>query len=261
MTTTRWDPSKDLDLPLRWIKTRHTEITTDLFRDDVADELIVRALAVMAQANHTFQIRTKRHGRMRTMLSDQFFRAAVRTKMSAESRPAAGTLEWPLPNVWLGVSIEDQEQADLRIPALLDTPAAVRWISAEPLLGPVDLTNVAGVDALEPDWMGGPGGGTGAPHPLLDWVVVGGESGPGARPMHPDWARTLRDQCVSAGIPYFFKQWGAYRWVSGDRYNAETQCWVDDGIVPQRVSKKLSGRELDGREWSEFPVAAQAVNA
>jgi len=119
-------------------------------------------------------------------------------------------MEWPLPNVWLGVSTEDQEQADRRIHELERTPTAVRFISAEPLLGEILLG-----DRLR----------------HLDWVIAGGESGTGARPMHPDWARSLRDQCVSAAVPFHFKQWG--------------------GRTP-----KSGGRELDGRTWDEFPAVA-----
>src|SRR5262249_61051875 len=113
-----------------------------------------------------------------------------------------------LPNVWLGVSLEDQKTADDRIPLLLETPAAVRWISAEPLLGPIDLSKeylTALLGKYPFKHYSGPR--TTIAH-LLDWVVVGGESGPKARPMHPDWGRSLRDQCVAAGVPFFFKQWG-----------------------------------------------------
>jgi protein gp37 len=147
--------------------------------------------------------------------------------------------------VWLGVSVEDQKRADLRIPKLLDTPAAVRFLSCEPLLGPVNLGVSVPIGPLDER------------KPMVDWVIVGGESGPGARPMHPDWARDLRDQCQDAGVPYFFKQWGAFRWVAGARWDEATQCWEDHGIVPQRVAKKLSGRKLDGRTWDEFPEVAR----
>lgn len=123
----------------------------------------------------------------------------------------------PLANVWLGTSAEDQETANERIPALLETPAAVRWLSAEPLLGPLEIFSINGpIDV--PDGMRSP----------LDWVVAGGESGPGARPMDPSWARSLRDQCVAAAVPFFFKQWGG-------------------------AFSKALGRELDGRTWDEMP--------
>jgi protein gp37 len=126
-----------------------------------------------------------------------------------------------LPNVWLGVSVENQKWADIRIPALLDTPAAVRWVSMEPLLGPVDLMGsgtrpkywLTGEPTWGPAEPTGPGG---IPmsdliiKPGLDWVVLGGESGAGARAMHPDWARSIRDQCAVAGVPFLFKQWGMW---------------------------------------------------
>lgn len=110
------------------------------------------------------------------------------------------------------VTVQIKQWADIRVPALLDTPAAVRWLSCEPLIGPVDLRCCGGVDAIEHDWAGGPGGGTGGPHPLIGWVVVGGESGPGARPMQLDWARSLVEQCRAAAVPVFVKQLGS-RWA------------------------------------------------
>lgn len=141
-----------------------------------------------------------------------------------------------LPNVWLGVSIENQAYADKRIPALLDTPAAVRFVSAEPLLGPVYL-----------------------PHflPGLDWVIVGGESGPGARPMHPAWALSIRDQCIDADVPFFFKQWGEWRNLGAAMAlgvpGTTKRKTMDDGLIMCQVGKKRAGRLLDGREWNEMP--------
>ncbi|SKO36807.1 bacteriophage protein gp37 [Mycobacteroides abscessus subsp. bolletii] len=193
-----------LGLPLRWTKPRRIFVNSmsDLFHDKVPDEYIARVFAVMALApRHTFQLLTKRHGRMRSLLNSAYFLQAV-GRVWAEP-PSDWPLPrdwrvpvWPLPNVWLGVSAEDQKRADHRIPALLDTPAAVRFVSAEPLLGPIDLhADPIGKDSVF--WIG-----------HLDWVIVGGESGPSARPMHPDWARSLRDQCIGAGVPFLFKQWG-----------------------------------------------------
>lgn len=239
-----------LTAPLRWRKPRMVFVNSmsDLFHKDVPDEFIARAFAVMAATpQHTYQILTKRHARMRALLTDEcrcgsghargtHFRSLMEWAATSHSPTHVPGLKsglyhsitWPLPNVWLGVSVEDQKRASLRIPALLDTPATVRFISAEPLLGAVDLGWCDGIDALQPDWVGGLGGGSGAPHPLLDWVIVGGESGPGARPMQADWARVVRDDCVAAGVPFFFKQWG--------------------GRTP-----KSGGRLLDGRTWDEFP--------
>jgi len=224
-----------LDQPLKWRKPRRIFVNSmsDLFHDAIPDEYIAKVFGVMAAApRHTFQIVTKRHGRMRSLLNDHDWRSSVylRESVTDLAGPPRDIPSWPLPNVWLGVSVEDQRWADIRIPALLETPAAVRWISAEPLLGSVDLTDVAGINALEPDWMGGPTGGTGAPHPLLDWVVAGGESGPGARPMHPDWARGLRDQCQHAGVPFFMKQAGAVlakEWGCSDRKGHDPAEWPE----------------------------------
>lgn len=195
-----------LTIPLRWRKPRRVFINSmsDLFHDGVPVEFIARAFAVMAATpHHTYQLLTKRHGRMRSVLSrgelgTEGFPDMVEEAMAEFTH--AGLDEWPLRNVWVGVSVEDQKWADIRIPALLDTPAAVRWISAEPLLGPVDL-----------DWPGWlwdgdldrPGG--------IRWVVAGGESGPGARPMHIDWVRQLVLQCREAGTAMFVKQLGS-RW-------------------------------------------------
>ena len=129
---------------------------------------------------------------------------------------------WPPRPLWLGSSVEDQDTANERIPVLLETPAAVRWISAEPLLGPLTVFDLDGpVDALE------------GMDPGLHWVVAGGESGPGARPMDPEWARSLRDQCGIAGVPFFFKQWGG-------------------------ATAKAGGRILDGRTWDQMPARGGA---
>jgi protein gp37 len=242
-----------LTLPLKWQKPRRIFVNSlaDLFHEDVPDEFIIEAFTVMARAEqHTFQVLTKRHARMRSLLNDP-------------SSPWLGgwAKSWPLPNVWLGVSVESQKWADIRVPALLDTPAAVRWLSCEPLLGPVDLHYCDGVDAIAQDWNAF----LGAPHPLVDWVVCGGESGPGARPMHPDWARSLRDQCQAEGVPYFFKQWG--EWVAPDQMPEDTFMSWDvahgtgayDRGQPWRIGKKAAGRLLDGRTWDEYPQVAEAV--
>ncbi|MCM3884136.1 phage Gp37/Gp68 family protein [Frankia sp. R82] len=208
----------------------------DVFHDDVPDEAIVRMWAVMAATpQHTYIVLTKRHGRMRSFLRDECRCGAghqpgihLRSAMDWASTPHSPTyvpgiepglyhrMRWPLPNVWLGVSAEDQRTAELRIPALLATPAAVRVVSAEPLLGPVDLTrlkarNGAHIDALAGDVIHPVTGEIYAAAPgCIDWVIVGGESGHRARPMHPLWARGLRDQTTSRGRAFFFKQWGSW---------------------------------------------------
>lgn len=158
-------------------------------------------------------------------------------------------------HVWIGTSVENQEMANKRIPHLLQVPAAVRFLSCEPLLGPIDLGRAIGCGYYCDEVVGH------VNHPFwtrgiaspIHWVIVGGESGPGARPMHPDWARSLRDQCNAAGVAYFFKQWGEwYPNRTGIIEGATTTAIMGDTVV-HRVGKKAAGRLLDGREWSEFP--------
>jgi len=191
-----------LDQPLRWRNPRRIFVCAhgDLFHENVPDEWIDRVFTVMALARrHTFQCLTKRPERARAYLASEDREDKVR-------HPRRG---WPLPNVWLGASVEDQATADRRIPDLLATPAAVRFLSMEPLLGPVQIDRVREqtggehVNALTGITKGFLTDYHGA---HLDWVIVGGESGPGARPMHPDWARSLRDRCRAAGVAFFLKQ-------------------------------------------------------
>lgn len=242
-----------LDWPSKWRKPRRIFVCSmsDLFHQSVPDKFIAEVFATMASTpRHTFQVLTKRHDRMRSLVGSAEFEVSVLRRV-----PWAA---WPLPNVWLGVSAEDQHWAEIRVHALLRTPAAERWVSAEPLLGPIDLRNLkarngALIDALCGD-VKSPDGTIYAACPgSVTWVVAGGESGRGARPMHPDWARSLRDQCRATRTPFLFKQWGVHRWVEHSAWDETTQCWVADGIEPQRVSKKLAGRELDGRTWDEYP--------
>jgi protein gp37 len=178
--------------PLRWQKPARVFVNSmsDLFHPDIPDDYIAQVFAVMAGTpQHTYQILTKRHGRMRSLMNRPDFRFLATPPTSHEPMP-----DWPLPNVWLGVSAEDQQRAALRIPALLATPAAVRFISAEPLLGPV---------RLDPLWQHGTWG------PGLDWVIVGGESGPGARPLKLEWISDLIDDCRDIGAAPFVKQLGS----------------------------------------------------
>lgn len=191
--------------PLSWKKPRRIFVNSmsDLFHDDMPAETIERAFAVMAIAGrHTFQLLTKRPERASTEIvrigrSIDILERHARDMGHTLKFEGMGLAEWPLPNVWLGVSAEDQEHADERIPILLDTPAAVRWISAEPLLGPLDLGVLEEGLPINAwlTWLDG-----------LDWVVCGGESGPGSRPMDIEWTRSLRDQCQAAGVPFFMKQ-------------------------------------------------------
>jgi protein gp37 len=179
---------------------------------------------------------------------------------------------WPLPNVWLGVSCEDQARADERIPDLLATPAAVRFASAEPLLRPIDFTDIS-VDqgsGIE-QWNALIAEPHDSPDTKLNWIIAGGESGPGARPMHPDWVRAIRDQCAAAGTAFHFKQWGEWavtkpepggdlggemrrdlvRFVQRDR-EADGHFRKGD-VIMKRVGKKRAGRLLDGIEHNRFP--------
>jgi protein gp37 len=202
-----------LSEPLHWWKPRTVAVCFmgDLFWEHVPTDFVVRVFEIMAMASrHTFLLLTKRPERMRRILAHGFDPALQ---------------PWPLPNVWLGVTAENQRMADERIPLLLDTPGN-HWVSLEPLLGPVDLTRIMGnlgdrvdlrIDTLL-------GRSTGAWHgretavflldpknPRLDWVVVGGESGPGHRPMPLEWAADIYDQCRAANVPYYFKQRAASR--------------------------------------------------
>ncbi|HMG63760.1 MAG TPA: phage Gp37/Gp68 family protein [Streptosporangiaceae bacterium] len=201
-----------LEQPLRWKRPRRifTNSMSDLFHKDVPDEYIACVFTVMAKARqHTFQVLTKRHARMRSLLSSDEFQLMCFASALVRGWDLEGT-SWPLPNVWLGISAEDQKWADIRIPALLDTPAAVRFVSAEPLLGPIDLRVHLNGSCPEHDFPGGFC--VQRDHPgvrRLNWLIVGGESGPGARPMDEEWARTLAIQATRARVPVFMKQMGS----------------------------------------------------
>lgn len=195
--------------------------SADLFHDQVPDDYIAHVFAVMAATPQvTYQVLTKRSARMRSLLSSGRFADMLGDtlgRLLVTEGVGEYDVRFPLPNVWLGVSAEDQATADRRIPDLLDTPAAVRWVSAEPLIGPIDLHFIEYINedcrgcsgilspAHEPGNHAEPGAWCG-----IDWVVVGGESGPGCRPMDVEWARSLRDQCRNAGVPFFMKQLGGH---------------------------------------------------
>lgn len=233
-----------LGQPLAWRRPRMIFVCAhgDLFHEGVPDDWIDQVFAVMSLTpQHTFQVLTKRSARMREYFCAEDLVDRIDGMMTAiidervdplnrrtdDLRATAPILEevWPLPNVWLGVSVEDQQRADERIPDLLATPAAVRWLSCEPLLGPVDLTDItirvrpgeapsglSGVDALTGihwDASDAITGIHGDPDPRIDWVVAGGESGNGARGSTAEVEanmRRLRDQCFAAGVPFFGKQ-------------------------------------------------------
>lgn len=244
-----------LGLPLRWKRPRRIFVNSmsDLFHEAVPDEFIDQVFAVMAAARqHTFQILTKRPERMRTYLAEQGRRLAIdyASRQIGIDEPFTYR-RLPLPNVWLGTSVEDQATADERIPALLDTPAAVRWISAEPLIGPLSFrwaTWACRAPSPHPDghyWhLDGLRG--------IDWVVSGGESGPHARPAHPDWFRALRDQCAVAGVAYLHKQNG--EWVSvSEVAGPGPHHTFPDGATVRRTGKKLAGRTIDGVIHDAYP--------
>lgn len=237
-----------IDDPLRWRRPRRIFVNSmsDLFHEGLTLEGIATVFAVMLLApSHTFQVLTKRAERMREVLTDERFYRAVLDAAGVlrRARPELNQIgisdptKFPAKWIWLGVSVEDQQRADERIPLLLETPAAVRFISAEPLLGPVDLRNLdaekAGAEDLyfvnaltgDHDDMGRPC----RQLPHLNWVIVGAESGPGARPMQTEWARALRDQCDAAGVAFFLKQFADER------------------------GRKLHLPVLDGRQHQEFP--------
>ena len=285
-----------IDQPLHWRRPRRVFVNSmsDLFHESVPDDFIDQVFAVMALATqHTFQILTKRPDRMLSYFSGRPQRmldwwrtnvGAIAAGNRSAPNPASHVamsehnprelFAIPFPNVWLGVSVEDQATADERIPLLLKTPASVRWVSAEPLLGSVSLS--VPFDGYKVNAAAGARPGI----PPLNWVVVGGESGPKARPMHPDWARSLRDQCEAAGVPFLYKQHG--EWISGkfDRRKGKMVCdptpdhptgrifWTNPG-EPQvhlwgeadhywthasaRVGKAEAGRLLDGVLHDEYP--------
>lgn len=257
-----------LRAPYSWRKPRRVFVCSmsDLFHEAVSWAFLQHVFKTMREnPQHTFQVLTKRPERMRDYL---------------RHREPAGVPA----NVWLGVSVENQAMADERIPLLLDFLAAVRFLSCEPLVGPLRLPLFHGADVkVCPACLDGTpsrcdNGPQHCPLKPIQWVICGGESGPKAAPMHPDWARGLRDQCVAAGVPFFFKQWGGWsaiydrdqdpggKSVEALRLNHPKGRWLNleggHGFHGERVhfvvptNKKLSGRLLDGREWNEFPGVA-----
>lgn len=239
--------------PMKWKKSCLVFVCSmgDLFHPNIPFMFIDYIMSTIYKTDrHQFLILTKRPERMKEYINYKYF---------------------SIPNLWLGVSVENQETADWRIPILLQIPAAVRFISCEPLLSPINITKE---------------------NKDIDWVICGGESGPNARPMHPDWARSLRDQCQESGVPFFFKQWGNYRPfeptaqqpfyrdvadLNQKEYDAHGlnfidpvtsgpgkwngYKWYDDpfsNIQYLKTGKKIAGRILDGKKWNEFPKVKNA---
>jgi|SRR6185437_4091801 len=225
---------------------------SDLFHEEVSFVFINAIFSVMSDwSNHIFQVLTKRPQRML-----EFF----------EWKYRQFNIQWePSDNVWLGVSVEDQATANERIHYLNYIPAAVKFLSCEPLLGPIDFEKSIG-ESLK--WHAG------GLKNCISWIIVGGESGPGARPMHPDWARSIRDQCEAAGVPFFFKQWGEFGyferfpievdylrkikhyWSDGRYYIVEKSTPainITNFPIACRLGKKAAGNHLDGKQYLEFP--------
>lgn len=241
-----------LDQPLRWTKPRMIFVNSmsDLFHELVPDDYIAEVFAVMSRARqHVFQVLTKRPGRAQTLLSSPNFQERVSYhRAGIEPDLSVTGFDWPLPNVWMGTSIENRQFVN-RAEFLRATPAAVRFISAEPLLGPLIFDDVERVGFEGGPGAAGPKWADDSPADSLelegiDWLIVGGESGPGHRPMEEQWVLDLREACLqenlhrdpngcaNAGPHFFFKQWG--------------------GRTP-----KAGGRLLEGREWNEMPAVNQ----
>jgi len=250
-----------LDLPRRRSdRPTRTFVTSmgDMLHEQIPVEWTAQVIAAMGQRpDRIFQVLTHRGRRWPEVAK------AVSDRIDVWSHRPGGWA-WP-DNVWAGLSVSTQAEADREIPGLLQVPARVRFLSVEPMLGAVDLTRYlsCGRDIDDPR----------PPIDGIDWVICGGESGPDARPMHPDWARGLRDQCQAAKVPFLFKQWGEWvtegqapdditlpsmsrvEWATQD---ADGQYTEGDQTEVYKVGKKAAGRLLDGRTWDEMPEAPRA---
>jgi len=243
-----------VERPLKWKKPRRVFVCSmsDLFHPDVDWLIIDNILNTCWRApRHIFLILTKRiEAAWYYFRSPIFFTPDLHRREFLERG-----------NIWLGVSAENQKRANERIPILFEIPAAKHFVSIEPMLGPINLNGLEHgsifFSALE----------RGLFYPeKLDWVICGGESGPGARPMHPNWPRSIRDQCQDAQVPFFFKQHGEYVW-EGDCIIEDYETYLsyhfgDDergGIFCIKIGKKKAGRLLDGREWNEVPEIDNAI--
>jgi protein gp37 len=326
----RFLPERLVD-PLHWRKPQRVFPCnmSDIFHAEIDDrrrDLMFGAMAMATQ--HVFTPLTKRWERMAEYMGGadiiERIARACGQRWGDDAYHHIAALSWPLPNVWLGATIWDQASADRAVPILLSTPAAKRFVSVEPMLGPVDVAPYlpgsyecaltcghregassrpevrcleCGFQGLDTYEVWGDGnteicpkcGNVDAPEPVcpecgtgmvqehpdtqyLDWVICGGETGANARPMHPDWPRSLRDQCQDAGVPFFFKQWG--EWAPGeedgkhDHINITTSGADWDKLPMEELSREMiraksmlrvgnrrAGRVLDGRTWEEVPNA------
>lgn len=250
-----------LHQPSDWKKPRMIFVCAhgDLFHESVPDQWLLDVLTVMAvNGHHTFQVLTKRSNRARQFLSRPDLLEDIYANWYGFSDGAREVQSWPLHNVWIGVSAEDQARAEERVPDLLATPAAVRFLSAEPLLGPIDLTAICAghyfIDAIRGrKYHDAPDGVASATEACaaLDQVIVGGESGRGARPVHPDWVRWMRNDCAEGGVPFFFKQWGSY--LPAGQMMSNGRLWSPPGGPALHAIKAITGRLLDGIEHNGMP--------
>ena len=275
-----------LDEPLRRKKPTMYFVCSmgDLFHESVPFEFIDRVFQVIALCGgkHTFQILTKRPKRMNEYFESRSNFAVKVASAAADimenvkvdriglyTRDEVGDdidtyasvmaftqvveqkrFNFPLKNVWLGVTAENQEEADRRIPVLIDTPAAVRFVSIEPMLGEINLQKLHHKMVN-----GAPSYPCNEPYLFdIDWVIVGGETGTNARPMHPDWVRSIQKQCEEAKVPFFFKQWGEYKTLpQGKSVTGYKSHFWEDGRQAVQVGKKQAGHLLDGVEYREMP--------
>lgn len=242
-------PSK-LDEPLRWRKPARVFVNSmsDLFHESLTNEDIAAVFGIMAACpNHTFQVLTKRPKRMRAWFASHLGNGTCVNALRIAAQVALGdgrilpaASEWPLPNVWLGVSVEDNATAYERIPLLLQTPAAVRFVSYEPALGPVILAPFLYAGKFS-----------------IDWLIVGGESGPGARPCDVAWVRSAVMQCKAAEVAAFVKQFGAKPFeMDPDPRNGRFRCWLPGQTKPSTymmANMPMKLRSKKGGDPSEWP--------
>ncbi len=266
-----------LDEPLRWRKPRRVFVCSmgDLFHEDVPNDFRAQVFDVMAAAEHyIFQILTKRPENIRDW---EQWMGEYWPGDSAWQVVTDVLGRWP-DNIWLGGTVESRDNL-WRVGELLKVRAAVHFVSLEPLLGSLRIAPWL-VKCHDPEHRHF-GSCERYGDFRLDWVIVGGETGPGARPMHPDWVRNVRDQCIEAGVPFFFKQWGEYTPcpvydapdMSGGRAfytpgggrmaaapgNRRGYKWLDENLVAYKCGKKAAGHLLDGQEWRQFPGQVAAA--
>jgi protein gp37 len=295
----RFEIAPNIAAPMRWRKPSRIFVDSmfDPFLDGISFDFMDPIFAVMANApHHTFLLLTKNPKRMREYITSPGRLDEIDEASHGWLARGINPSNWPLPNVWLGVSTERQKEARERIPELLATPAHIRFISYEPALGPLNLVNVPVSDSttVTRNYLTGefyncafatPQGQTGtmtvSANSRISWVIAGGESGPGARPAHPSWFRSMKWQCHRSGAKYFFKQWGAF--APGSKHKRNDFVVLNDGRYAEttmdfdratqhrwnefqsemmhRADKKDNGALLDEQEYRQFPEAQTAEEA